>query len=866
MGEKFADVEFGLDLSRGAQPGEYSVKVVRAAAGARPHSRFTLDIDALEDLARDMETRVLASAARSRRRVVPELEGPLREVGSQLFQKLFSGPIDTAYRNSLAVAGERGEKLRLVLSITAPELAVMPWEALYDHELETYVCLNYDVVRHIDAPYTPDPLPIHPPLRILAIVASPRGLAELNVDAEKQHLETALAGPISAGQVQLDWETQAVWWRVHQRLLQGRWHVLHFIGHGDYDAEGGEGRIALVCDDGRADWVDATKLADLLGEAEPTPRVVVLNSCASAQGGSQDLFSCTAATLVRRGISAVVAMQFSVSDTAAVVFPRGFYTALASGRRVDEAVRSGRIDIRGISDGTLEWVTPILHVRGDANELFQLGGGTPQPMPTVVAPASELQDPREDPQWIEGLAAYLTKRWPQAVEHFESLQTRYPDDQRIETRLQQARRRRDIADWSAKADGGAEQGDWDYAVTALEHLTALDPADHEAASRLEHARKAQRIKSLTDEMVVLHRAGQWEAVVAAAHELAELDPERIDPNGIVGEAEAEIRDARLADRFARALNHLDQENWQLAADLFGALERERPGYRDAASLRAIAEQQLGQLDLADKYRRAAEAQERCEWTTAATLFSEIVSTDAHYRDAAGRRQQCRAAQRTTEAQNALERRADLDSGAQQESAKRNVEARLKRAGSPSRDSVPLSAEERGRADPRHPGPDAIVAEEQASFRKAPLTDRCQEPQASKSKSPKTTLRKQLLIPAVFGAALIGIVAVLVGLNELQSNSSPPSPSADPQLPATECNNTICPRDQWINNRAAIGDCFSITNDGRILSQSCPSNTADVDDTIKEVTAVSTGREACSSGPGGLKYLTASNTGKIVCYR
>jgi probable lipoprotein LpqN len=59
---------------------------------------------------------------------VPELEKPLREMGSRLFQVLFAGPIETTYRSSLAVARERGERLRIVLRITAPELAVMPWE------------------------------------------------------------------------------------------------------------------------------------------------------------------------------------------------------------------------------------------------------------------------------------------------------------------------------------------------------------------------------------------------------------------------------------------------------------------------------------------------------------------------------------------------------------------------------------------------------------------------------------------------------------------------------------------------------------------------------------------------------------------
>jgi YVTN family beta-propeller protein len=303
------------------------------------------------------------------------------------------------------VARERGEKLQVVLGITAPELAVMPWEALYDGELGGYLCRKEDLVRRIDAPFTPDPLPVRPPLRILAIVASPRGLPELDVDAEQQNLEKALARPVSMGQVQLEWETQASWSSVHDRLLQEKWHVLHFIGHGDYDPERDVGRIALVGDDGRAEWVDAISLADLLGEAEPTPRVVVLNSCASGQSGSNDLFSGTAAALVRSGICAVAAMQFSVSDFAAVRFPRGFYAALASGRRVDEAVRSGRIEIIGAGSGTLEWVTPILHIRGEATELFQLVGPAP-PAPTTGEPAGERRDPApESPDRPETRAA-----------------------------------------------------------------------------------------------------------------------------------------------------------------------------------------------------------------------------------------------------------------------------------------------------------------------------------------------------------------------------------------------------------------------------------------------------------------------------
>ena len=104
-------------------------------------------------------------------------------------------------------------------------------------------------------------------------------------------------------------------------------------------------------------------------------------------------------------------------------------------------------------------------------------------------------------------------------------------------------------------------------MTALENLTALDPAYPDVAARLEQARMAQRRKALVDEMTALHQAGRWNAVVAAAGELARIDPDNSDPGGIVSDAQAKIREAELADRYAPALNHLDQEQWQQAADL-----------------------------------------------------------------------------------------------------------------------------------------------------------------------------------------------------------------------------------------------------------------------------------------------------------
>ena len=197
-----------------------------------------------------------------------------------------------------------------------------------------------------------------------------------------------------------------------------------------------------------------------------------------------------------------------------------------------------------------------------------------------------------DPQWLDALSAFFAKRWPEAVHRFEALEARYPGEHRVETRLTEARRQRDIDACSSKAEFAAAAEDWDTVVTALENLTRLDPNLPDVAARLEQARIAQRRKSLVDEMTALHQAGRWNAVLAAARELARIDPDNSDPGGIVTDAQAKIHEAPLADRYAQALNHLDQEQWQQAADMLAAIEQEQPGYRDADALLKTAQQKL----------------------------------------------------------------------------------------------------------------------------------------------------------------------------------------------------------------------------------------------------------------------------------
>ena len=147
--------------------------------------------------------------------------------------------------------------------------------------------------------------------------------------------------------------------RLHPRQApRAEWHVLHFIGHGTYDTATDEGMLAFVGADG----------VPISCPRTPSPTCSTRrsrrrgSSCSTrASRGRPEGPTClgTAAALAHSGIHAVAAMQFSISDAAAIAFARGFYTALAHGRDVDEAVRSGRIGILG-TGRDLEWVTPVL--------------------------------------------------------------------------------------------------------------------------------------------------------------------------------------------------------------------------------------------------------------------------------------------------------------------------------------------------------------------------------------------------------------------------------------------------------------------------------------------------------------------------
>lgn len=301
--------------------------------------------------------------------------------GEKLFNAVFKDQVGTCFVASHNDAFRKAKGLRLRLGLQSPDLANWPWEFLYDPGNGRFLSLVEEtpVIRSLERVRPVVPLKAEPPLRVLVVAASPKDYDTLDIDREQRLLSEALSGAIKEGLIELDWLPTATIESLRDRLLQRSYHIFHFIGHGGYSAEHQDGLLVFEREDHSSHEISGDRLAYML-ENQHTLRLAVLNACEGARTSQTDLFAGTATTLLRTGnLSAVIAMQFEISDTAALEFARGFYSTLAMGRPVDAALAFARQAIF-LKDNDIEWATPSLYLNAPDGVLFDLPGSEGLPL------------------------------------------------------------------------------------------------------------------------------------------------------------------------------------------------------------------------------------------------------------------------------------------------------------------------------------------------------------------------------------------------------------------------------------------------------------------------------------------------------
>jgi hypothetical protein len=291
-------------------------------------------------------------------------EEPLRAFGTRLFNVLFDAGRGH-YINASARAEARGATLLLRLHLQeAGSLALAPWELLHDGN--RFICLQ----RATALTRCTGSLSVRPahdkrqPLRVLVTISTPRTLRWLDTARERRLLEAALAPLELLGLLRVDVAPDGTLDTLRRMLRNAEdagapYAVWHYIGHSVMDGDDNRSRLAFTAQDGGPHYAAGREI-DVLLAGHTRPSLVVLNGCHTARAPSDDPTAIVTA-LGACGVPAIVAMQFAISDAAAITFAEETYGALAAGEDVLNAVTEARRAIFSRAHGC-EWMTPVVFV------------------------------------------------------------------------------------------------------------------------------------------------------------------------------------------------------------------------------------------------------------------------------------------------------------------------------------------------------------------------------------------------------------------------------------------------------------------------------------------------------------------------
>ncbi len=376
----------------------FNVSVESPAGNADEHIVLPFDIDEAMKQFHQMGLVVRGAASRK-----VEIDGPEpmkpSEFGDQLFRALFTGRVGKMYNAMCRDLQDPEMGLRINLHLNLNDagvgaLAGVPWEFVYDADTMDYLNLSRQtpVIRYLDVQRPNTVQPLTGKLKVLVVMSSPKGEHALDLDKERKLIESIWSGDDN---VELTIKENPTPNKLRSWLTNDNYHVLHYMGHGAHDDKTGVGALVLEDDDGNANLLDAETLGTFLRNA-PTIRLAFLNACDLAKTGEDTPFSGVANRLVMAGLPAVVAMQFPISDDAAIAFARTFYTRLEKGQPVDEAVAHGRTAILADKPGSMEWGTPVLYMRTPDGRLFERPGVEPPAADPAAAAETAPAPPAPD--------------------------------------------------------------------------------------------------------------------------------------------------------------------------------------------------------------------------------------------------------------------------------------------------------------------------------------------------------------------------------------------------------------------------------------------------------------------------------------
>ncbi len=469
-------LNFDVQIERTGE--QYRARVIDSPTGQAAH---TFDWPFSPHELEKLVARLRPGGRRVRAFQSAEMEAA-KELGGRLYDTVFAADVRACLGRSLDEANRQGVGLRIRLRLTdAPEFVNVPWEFLYNAPLNRFLALSGDtpLIRYLDVPEPIRPLAVKPPLRILVMIASPPGYAALDVETEWTRLRTALADLEDGGLVTLELLPSATLGALQKTLRQREYHIFHFIGHGTFDEVSQDGLLLMTDEDGRPRAVSSQNLSTVLHDYRSL-RLAVLNACEGARSAAQDPFAGVAQELVRQRLPAVIAMQFEISDEAAVTLSHEFYLALAEGYPVDAALAQARRAIY-TQAADVEWGTPVLYLRSPDGRIFDV---------TALTDADRRRAQQIKALTVRAQQSMADRDWSAARAAWRAILNLDPQHPAAMLGYEEAGRQRRVAELVIAAADARTGGDRAALTAALTELIELDPGNVDAIAELEETQRA----------------------------------------------------------------------------------------------------------------------------------------------------------------------------------------------------------------------------------------------------------------------------------------------------------------------------------------------------------------------------------------
>ena len=269
------------------------------------------------------------------------IEAQMEEWGRALLESVTPDRESAQVWRQFADAPLSGNGGKLVtIDAVDPRVLRLPWELLADEGGHLFSA-GIGVRRRLKKITSRPPEHFELPARVLVVVARPTGAGFIDPRAVSRPLLDALdaLGSRVVTEFLYPPTLKALTDRLRDRHAPPV-HVVHFDGHGVYDAQLGLGYLLFENEEHEPDRVDANRLGNLLNRCGVP--LMALNACQSAAQEEGNPYASVAARLIRAGVGSVLAMNYSVLVAAARLFVGEFYAALADGLSVGRAVDEGR--------------------------------------------------------------------------------------------------------------------------------------------------------------------------------------------------------------------------------------------------------------------------------------------------------------------------------------------------------------------------------------------------------------------------------------------------------------------------------------------------------------------------------------------